>query len=192
MTGLENLKVLYGVGFKFDYPTRMEETKTIIRQIREEYQNGARKVPASAKRILVTGCPLSGATEKVVRTIEESGGVVVAYENCTGIKPLEGLVDESMEPYRAIAERYLQIGCSVMSPDANRFALLDRLTDEFHVDGVVEMTLQACHTYAMEAAEVRQAMQKKNIPYIHVETDYSTTDIEQLRTRIGAFIEMIS
>lgn len=192
MWGLENLKVLYGVGFKFDYQARMEEIRTIIQQVKEEYAGGARKVPASAKRILVTGCPLSGATEKVVRAIEESGGVVVAFENCTGIKPLEGMVDESGEPYRALAERYLKIGCSVMSPDVNRFALLDRLTEEFRVDGVVEMTLQACHTYAMETADVRQAMQAKGIPYIHVETDYSTADIEQIKTRIGAFIEMIS
>ncbi len=192
MTGMENLKVLYGVGFKFDYQTRMEEIRNIIRQIREEYAGGVRKVPESAKRILVTGCPLSGATEKVVRAIEESGGVVVAFENCTGIKPLEGLVDENAEPYRALADRYLNIGCSVMSPDTNRFELLNRLTDEFRVDGVVEMTLQACHTYALETAEVRQAMRQKNLPYIHVETDYGTADIEQIKTRIGAFIEMIS
>jgi benzoyl-CoA reductase/2-hydroxyglutaryl-CoA dehydratase subunit BcrC/BadD/HgdB len=30
-----------------------------------------------------------------------------------------------------------------------------------------------------------------NIPFIHLETDYSISDTEQLRTRIEAFIEMI-
>jgi benzoyl-CoA reductase/2-hydroxyglutaryl-CoA dehydratase subunit BcrC/BadD/HgdB len=31
----------------------------------------------------------------------------------------------------------------------------------------------------------------KKIPYISVETDYSTSDIGQLNTRMSAFIEMI-
>jgi len=29
------------------------------------------------------------------------------------------------------------------------------------------------------------------IPYIQLETDYSASDIEQLKTRISAFIEML-
>ena len=33
--------------------------------------------------------------------------------------------------------------------------------------------------------------EKKNIPYISVETDYSQADIGQLNTRIAAFIEML-
>lgn len=31
----------------------------------------------------------------------------------------------------------------------------------------------------------------KNIPYIHVETDYSQTDIGQLNTRLTSFLEML-
>ena len=34
-------------------------------------------------------------------------------------------------------------------------------------------------------------LDKKNVPYIAVETDYSKSDIGQLNTRIGAFIEML-
>jgi len=33
--------------------------------------------------------------------------------------------------------------------------------------------------------------EKKGIPYINVETDYSQADIGQLNTRIAAFIEML-
>lgn len=31
----------------------------------------------------------------------------------------------------------------------------------------------------------------KNVPYMSIETDYSQTDIGQLKTRIAAFIEML-
>jgi benzoyl-CoA reductase/2-hydroxyglutaryl-CoA dehydratase subunit BcrC/BadD/HgdB len=34
--------------------------------------------------------------------------------------------------------------------------------------------------------------EKKNVPYIAVETDYYQGDAEQLSTRMGAFIEMMA
>lgn len=88
--------------------------------------------------------------------------------------------------------RYLNIGCSVMTPNPNRLELLGRLIDEYKVDGVVEMGLQACHTYNVEAFGIRKFVnEEKGIPYINVETDYSQSDIGQLNTRIAAFIEML-
>jgi len=60
------------------------------------------------------------------------------------------------------------------------------------VDGVVEMTLQACHTYNVESFGIRKFVnEEKKLPYISVETDYSQADIGQLNTRITAFIEML-
>lgn len=191
ITGLEQLKVLYGSQFKFDYKEKCRELRATIDKVKEDYENGVENVPRTAKRILITGCPMAGVTEKVVAAVEGSGGVVVAYENCIGIKPAELQVDENEEPYKAIADRHLKIGCSVMTPDDNRYELLSRLVKEFKVDGVVEMTLQACHTYAIETSEIRKLMQKENVPFISVETDYSTSDAAQLKTRLAAFIEML-
>ncbi len=192
MTGLEQLKVLYGAQFFFDPEERNKKLRETIDKALEDYERGERKVSADKKRILITGCPLAGATEKIVTAIEESGGVVVCYENCVGAKSAERLVETSGDPYDAIADRYLQIGCSVMTPNANRFELLRSLIKEFKVDGVVEMTLQACHTYAVETYDVRKAMKEIDIPFISVETDYSNADVGQLKTRLGAFVEMLS
>ena len=191
ITGTEQLKVLYGAQFKFDYEEKNRELRAIIDKVKKDYEDGVENVSKSAKRILITGCPLAGVTEKVVTAIEDSGGVVVGYENCIGIKTADRLVDENQDPYKAIADRYLQIGCSVMTPDTNRYDLLSRLVEEYKVDGVVEMTLQACHTYAIETAQIRKLMQDKDLPFISVETDYSTADVAQLKTRLAAFIEML-
>jgi len=49
--------------------------------------------------------------EEIRKLIEENGGIVVAYENCTGAKSMDQLVDEEADDiYDAIARRYLQIG----------------------------------------------------------------------------------
>ena len=191
ITGLELFRVLYGSTFKLDRSSLAEELNALTDKIEAEYAAGKRldKKP----RILITGCPMGGATEKVIEAIENNGGVVVTYENCSGAKAIEREVKEDTDDiYGAIADRYLGIGCSVMTPNNNRFKLLDEMIDEYKVDGVVEMVLQACHTYSVESKSVRRFVtHDKEIPYIYIETDYSKTDVGQLNTRLAAFVEML-
>lgn len=191
VTGLRQLQILFGSQFKFNWEEKVAEITGAIDKIRAAYDAGDHPVPESAPRILITGCPMGGVTEKVVKVIEEAGAVVVAYENCTGAKQMDRQCREDGDPLTNLADHYLQIGCSVMTPDSNRFELLDRLCQQFQVDGVVEMTLQACHTYAVEAYTIKNHLKEKNIPYLQLETDYGTADIGQLSTRAGAFIEML-
>ena len=191
ITGLELFRVLYGSTFKLDRSGLTDELNALTDKIEAEYAAGKRldKKP----RILITGCPMGGATEKVIEAIENNGGVVVTYENCSGAKAIEREVKEDTDDiYGAIADRYLGIGCSVMTPNNNRFKLLDEMIDEYKVDGVVEMVLQACHTYSVESKSVRRFVtHDKEIPYIYIETDYSKTDVGQLNTRLAAFVEML-
>lgn len=191
MTGQELFSVLYGSTFKPDRSKIPGEVNAIADRVEKEYAEG--KMLEKKPRILVTGCPIGGATEKVIKAIEDNGGVVVTFENCGGAKSVDRLVEEDAEDiYEAIAKRYLSIGCSVMTPNPNRIELLGRLIDEYQVDGVVEMILQACHTYNVESLGIRRFVNdEKHKPYISVETDYSQADIGQLNTRIAAFIEML-
>ena len=146
ITGYDLFKVLYGSTFKFDRSQIPGEVNALVDKIEKEYAEG--KMQPKKPRILITGCPLGGATEKVIKAVEENGGIVVTYENCSGAKAIDKEVDETNpDVYDALARRYLNIGCSVMTPNPNRLELLGRLIDEYKVDGVVEMTLQACHTY---------------------------------------------
>lgn len=191
ITGLQQLQILFGAQFRFNHEEKVRELEDTIRRIKEEYAGGKRPVPETAKRIIVTGCPMGGATEKVARLIEESGGVVVAYENCTGAKQYDRQAAETGDPLAALADYYLAIGCSVMSPNPNRLELLGRLCAGFGADGAIEMTLQSCHTYAVETQTVRDFLKARDIPFFSVETDYSAGDTAQLKTRIAAFIEML-
>ena len=195
MTGLDMLTTIFVKGFNVD----KEEGTGLINQLAEEVRNiAAQGVSPFAKgtpRILLTGCPVGIGSEKVVRLLEECGGSVVCFESCSGIKTMEYLVDEDEErdPMQAIAERYLQIPCSCMSPNPGRLELLGRLIGDYKVDGVVDLSWQACHTYIVEGELVRRYVKDNfGLPYIQLETDYSTSDIEQLKTRISAFIEMLS
>ena len=190
--GQNLFSVLYGSSFRFNKVKLPDEIRAVVAKVKAEYAENPNKYP-KAPRILVTGCPIGGGASKCVKAIEDNGGHVVVFENCSGAKSFDKLVDEDApDIYRAIAERYLSIGCSVMTPNPNRLELLGRLIDEYRVDAVVEITLQACHTYNVETLGIKRFVNEvKGIPYMAVETDYSTADIGHLNTRMAAFIEML-
>lgn len=190
LSGGDILKVVYGATFRFDKTALIDELNAMAENIRRQWQEGKRL--AARPRILITGCPIGGAAEKVVRAIEENGGWVVGYENCTGAKATERCVAEDGDVYDALTDKYLAIGCSCISPNDQRLQLLSQMVEEYQADGVVDVILQACHTYAVESLAIkRHVRQRHDIPYIAIETDYSTADLGQLSTRVAAFIEML-
>ena len=176
----------------------LEAYAVLLKQLMEELDArsaaGVSVQRQGAPRILLTGCPVGKGSEKVLRLIEECGGVIVSLENCTGIKGQDLLVEEdTADPLEALARRYLQIPCSCMTPNEGRLRLLQRLVEDFHVQGVVDLTWQCCHTYNVESFVIKEFLeQRHDLPFLHLETDYSASDTEQLRTRIEAFLELIA
>ena len=189
LSGMQMYATMEGTGFMFTHEDRVNK----LNQLRESVEaNADPSAFAGAKRILVTGCPIGGVLQKTVKAIEENGGVVVCFENCSGIKAAFQMVDtEAEDIVRAIAERYLQIGCSVMTPNKERMKLLPKLVEAYKVDGIVEVDLQACTPYCVESFQIKQLCEQMNVPYLAVETDYSTGDSGQLATRLEAFLEML-
>ena len=191
-SGYAVYKALEGAGFYFDVKEVCRELTRLADQLEADYAAGQRPVSEKAKRILITGCPIGGVLEKTVKAIEAAGGAVVCFENCSGIKATIDEVDaDAPDIIAAIAEKYLKIGCAVMTPDSRRMDLLRRLVSEYRADGVVEIDLQACTTYSVESYTVRKLMEELGVPYMAIETDYSVSDSGQLATRLEAFLEML-
>lgn len=191
MLGQDIFKVINGTTFSFDKEEIPKQMDELIEKINSEYE--AEKKYKSKPRILITGCPIGGAAEKVIKAIEDNGAYVVAFENCSVAKAVDELVDEeNPDVYDALSRKYLSIGCSCMTPNPNRIKLLNKMIDEYKVDAVVDVILTACHTYNVETLSIKRFVNnEKNKPYMSVETDYSTNDIGQLNTRMAAFIEML-
>ena len=184
-------KMVQGSKYRFDFATTPGVVKEVIDKIMTEYRQG--KHLEKRPRILVTGCPIGGDSLKVIRALEDNGGVVVAIENCSGVRTLGNPVEEDCEDiYEAIARKYLSTGCSIMTPNDNRIDLIGEIIDEYHVDGVVEMILTGCHATGAESVYIRKFVtEEKHLPYIAIDTDYSAADQGQIATRLTAFLEMI-
>ncbi len=144
-------------------------------------------------RIMITGCPTAGDAAKVFKIIEEAGGVIVVLDSCTGTKPFNLMIAENTgNPARAIAERYLQIPCACMSPNTGRLKELDRMIEKYRPDAVIDIVLHACHGYNVESFKVGKYIKEKHgLPFLKIITDYSQGDIGQLTTRIEGLIESI-
>jgi benzoyl-CoA reductase/2-hydroxyglutaryl-CoA dehydratase subunit BcrC/BadD/HgdB len=192
ISGLDMMTVMESKSF-FASPGRyLDLLGRFVSEMEDIARSGFSPFEPAAPRILLTGCPVGRGSEKVLRLIEQCGGAVVCVENCSGVKGLDLLVDETEDdPFTALARRYLKIPCSCMTPNDGRLDLLARLIDEYRIGGVVDLTLQYCHTYNIESRVVGDfVVNGRGMPFIHVETDYSDSDVERLRTRIEAFMEM--
>ncbi len=186
ISGLNVLKVM-----QKQYFLSPDELKKFVRMLIEEAEQV--KMDLGHKpRIIISGCPMAGGNTKVPEIIENKGGIIVAEESCTGTRSFWDLVDENKDPMIALAERYIKIPCSCMTPNDRRIDNILELAREFKVDGVVYYTLQFCHGYNIEKYKVQQALKKAGIPMLAIETDYGDSDVEQIGLRVDAFMEMLS
>ena len=192
LSGADMSAIQEGFGFNFEREKRNADLKLKTIEIYKKWEKELKGTKSKRPRILITGCPVIGVREKILKAIEKAGGDIVVYENCSGVREKMELIDENIDPMEAIARKYLNVCCSVMSPNPKRFNELDSLIDEYEVDGVIEIVLQACHTFAIEATSVNKFVsEKKNKPYMYIESDYSMEDSGQVSTRIEAFMEIL-
>lgn len=195
MSGLQLYQTLEGAGFLFDSDAKIKKMRELREMVLDQAKTdteGGKAQNQNKKRILITGCPIGGVLQKTVKTIEEKDAVVVCFENCSGIKAAFQMVDTATDDIvEAIAARYLEIGCSVMTPNTKRMELIRRLIPEYQIDGIVEIDLQSCTPYTVESYTIRQLAKEEQVPYLAIETDYSQNDSGQLATRIEAFLEIL-
>jgi benzoyl-CoA reductase/2-hydroxyglutaryl-CoA dehydratase subunit BcrC/BadD/HgdB len=147
-------------------------------------------------RILITGAPVIFPNIKVPLLIEEMGGIVVADETCMGERGLYdpvSVVDSSMDGMmRALANRYIRpCTCPTFANNEQRIYKIKQMIKDHKVEGVIYHVLRLCLVYDYEYSIFEDILGEMGIPIIRLESDYNEEDVEQLKIRIEAFIEMI-
>lgn len=162
-----------------------------LKRLEERASSGYSHGMKGATRIMITGCPVGGDAQKVFKVIEESGGAIVAIDSCSGLKPFMADIEEDTgDPVRALAEHYLKIPCSCMTPNNRRLSYMTDIIHKYQPDAVIDVVLQACHTYNVESCKAGEYVRKKHeIPFLKIVTDFSQSDLGQMRTRVEALLE---
>ncbi|MBU2467402.1 MAG: 2-hydroxyacyl-CoA dehydratase family protein, partial [Proteobacteria bacterium] len=117
-------------------------------------------------------------------------------ESCVGERGTRNLVrprGDSLESMmEAIVERYWRIDCAVFTPNPERTEHVEQMAADYGAQGVIHYCLQFCQPYQMEALPLEKKLESQGLPVLRVETDYSMEDVEQLKTRVEAFLEMLA
>ncbi|MBW2107944.1 MAG: 2-hydroxyacyl-CoA dehydratase [Deltaproteobacteria bacterium] len=146
-------------------------------------------------RLMMSGCPMAVPNWKLPYVVESSGAVIVGEESCIGTRNTRDLVDEGVKNLGgmidALVDRYMRIDCACFTPNPERLEHIVGMAKELQADGVIHYALQFCHPYTVEAYKVEKALEKAGIPLLRIETDYSMEDVEQLKTRVEAFVELV-
>jgi len=180
-----------------------EKTTLLCDELEKKIQERSFAAPEETPRILLTGSPMIWPDcWKIPNLIEESkpAGIIVADELCSGDRVFfdpvgvdEGSKDDLI---RAIAERYiLPCTCPCFTSEKGNEDRVDKLLTlikDYRIDGVIYHVIRGCHLYAMEYMRLKRLFDKEKIPIYYLDTEYSREDSGQMKTRIEAFLEMLS
>jgi benzoyl-CoA reductase/2-hydroxyglutaryl-CoA dehydratase subunit BcrC/BadD/HgdB len=180
-----------------------EKTNILCDELEQKLSEKTLVAPEATPRILLTGSPMIWPDcWKTPNIIEESKpqGLIVADEFCSGDRVFFDPVgvDEGStgDLLKAIAERYvLPCTCPCFSSEEGNQDRIDKLhtmIKDYRIDGVIYHVIRGCHLYAMEYMRLKRLFDKENIPMYYLDTEYSREDSGQIKTRIEAFLEMLT
>lgn len=144
-------------------------------------------------RLLLAGSIIAEQDRQLVTLIEQQADIV-ADLLCTGtrsfIHPLEiPLTQERDDLLMVLADYYFdQTCCLQRRPNTGYYTLARRLIQDYRVSGIVYKTLIYCDSYQLEALQLEKEL---GLPFLMLDTDYGPGNVEQLRTRVEAFIELL-
>ncbi|MEM2999622.1 MAG: 2-hydroxyacyl-CoA dehydratase family protein [Candidatus Bathyarchaeia archaeon] len=180
-----------------------EKTEALCEELEERARQKLWACSPDTPRVMVTGTPMIWPDNwKVPSIIEEANpqGLLVADELCSSERLLYdpvGVDEWTMDDMlNAIAERYLMAStCPCFtSEDGNkdRVNWILNKVKEWKVNGVIYYVVRGCMLYAMEYMRIKKVLDRMNVPVYYLDTEYTREDVGPLKTRVEAFLEMLT
>lgn len=184
LTGTEMLGLTTGLQV-MDRAEAVEELRALLPWLRQ------RKAPAKCltPRVMVSSDSLD---DPAYFALVEEEGMIVMDDLDTGSRYYFYDTDESKEVYAALAERYVS---RILAPRMNNWeeqiASNVDWAREYRADGVMVMPLTWCNPQRFRWPMLKRELDAAGIPAILLEREYHFANEGQLRTRIGAFLELL-
>jgi len=149
------------------------------------------KTDTPGKRLVLTGGICS--MPEIYQPIEDAGGTVVWDDFCTGSRYFEGTVDPEGDLLNSIGRRYFNRNiCPAKHRDCfSRGDSLLKMIENSRAQGVIFVLLKFCDPHAFDFPYIKELLDRDGIPSLLLEIEDQQTSLEQLKTRIEAFIELL-
>jgi len=195
ISGAEVTEVLVA-GMSIPVEESIQQIDTVINEARQRTTGPDKK----SARIMIVGAEVDDVA--FIKLVEDTGANVVVDDLCPGARENLPLVDITEDPIDGIAERYLRkIHCARTYFEQTgtyqeylekRFGHIGRAIKDFKVDGVILYIYKYCDPFGFEVPAMKSYIESLGTPVLYLEDEYSMSTIARLRTRIQAFLEMIS
>jgi benzoyl-CoA reductase/2-hydroxyglutaryl-CoA dehydratase subunit BcrC/BadD/HgdB len=146
----------------------------------------------SAPVRIILGGSICSSDDRIIHNLieENQNAVIVTDLTCTGVRWFSNLIDAKGAVFENVCDYYhLKMMCPHRRPNYPLFEFASEQIKHWKPDGMIYRTLKFCHPWTFEAKTFKE---ESGLPVLHLDTDYSTSNIGQLRTRIHAFLEMIT
>lgn len=167
-----------------------EDHTALLKKLMDELKAAPRADDASVRIVLYgNACDHPGLMD----LFEEMEAVVVDDDLCTGSRYFLHTEPSDGDPIRRIAQRYIRrVPCpSKHSNGFDRRRYLVDMVRRSEADGVVMLILKFCDPHDFDYPDLAKRLAESNIPHLLIETEMQPTSIEQVRTRLQAFVEML-
>jgi len=141
-------------------------------------------------RIALSGSPIHDVD--FVSFIESCGFNVVYEDLCTGSKFFDINIDKTKILLDSLSEAYLnRTPCARMMKIEERAKKLFEISKKFNTNGIIHHSLKFCDTYLYDVPRLRELLIEKELNVLFLESDGTLGSLNQLKTRIEAFSEII-
>ncbi len=190
ITGSQSLSIIKAsmTGQREEFNKILSSLLTYLKGHDEETKNAT---PNHKRiRILITGSYFDQSS--LIDLIEHLGASVVCEDISNGIKYFEGKVDLKQEPISALADYYLyKATCARMIDSQKRYNHIKTLVKTYRADAVIYFSLKFCDNNLIDFPYQKQRLVEDGIPLLFIEGERTLLNINQLKTRIQAFLEML-
>jgi benzoyl-CoA reductase/2-hydroxyglutaryl-CoA dehydratase subunit BcrC/BadD/HgdB len=174
-------------GYLMDRSRYLELLKELLGALGEKSNDNKDRVP-----IYVTGNMTHSDTW--FSLIEETGALIVRDDLCSGARTFRFTVREDLDPIEALTDRYFNsyfCPTKYMWAQAHVESLLKDVQDS-EAKGVIFLLYKYCEDHFFDYPDLKVALESKGIPTLLLEVEDPSYSIGQLKTRIQAFVEMLS
>jgi benzoyl-CoA reductase/2-hydroxyglutaryl-CoA dehydratase subunit BcrC/BadD/HgdB len=182
-------------GFYLDRKRYLSLLQELLKELKEKHGSPIIGSLNGDARILLSGSIIPPRDTKLINIIEQVGGRIVGDDLWSGLNPFLNL--EIKEPsIKGIAEAYINRVPHAALPYLDletdrRLKNLKQLIKDYKAQGVIYHTLRYCDPFTFKAGETKDVLKKEGIPLLEIHTEYAGSDVEAIRTRAEAFVELV-
>ena len=137
-------------------------------------------------RLMLVGSIPSG---KELDLISEMNGQVVADATCLGDRVFNQPDLSISDPVEYLYEYYIENNlCPHRKPYAPLIDYIKELAELRQIDGIIYRSVKYCHPYGLSSTRFKKEL---DYPMLVIDDDLTLQALSGLRTRIGAFLEML-